>query len=63
VRKWLQLGSAIGFVVTTICAISILSNPFTALDARIVCSLLLVSFGYLFSSRAGKKAEDPPWWW
>jgi hypothetical protein len=62
VASWFRVGSAIGFVVTTICAISLLSNPFTALEARIVCSLLLVSFGYLLLDRAGE-AEEPPWWW
>ena len=63
--KWIEVGSAAGLLVTTICAISLMSKPFAGLDARILCSVLLTSFGYLFLSRnTGQEAEaDSPWWW
>jgi hypothetical protein len=65
VASWFRLGSAIGLVVTTLCAISLMSKPFAGLDARILCSVLLTSFGYLLLSRnTGQEAEpDSPWWW
>jgi hypothetical protein len=62
VTKWIQFGSAVGLAVTTICAISLMSKPFAALDARVFCSILLVSFGYLLLSRNAAEA-DAPWWW
>jgi hypothetical protein len=63
--KWIQFGSAIGLVVTTICAISLMSKPLVDLGARRLCAVLLMSFGYLLLSRTpGQQAEtDAPWWW
>jgi hypothetical protein len=50
--------------VSAIFAVVMTSAQNYAYSDRVLCSVLLVSFGYLFLSRnTPKEAANVPWWW
>jgi len=62
--SWRWVASGIGLLVTAIFAVVMTSLPSYTYSDRRLCSVLLVSFGYLFLSRnPQKEASDTSWWW
>jgi hypothetical protein len=62
--NWRQIASGIGLLVCTVFAIVMTGVPKYSFSDRVWCSVLLVSFGYLFLSRnTQREAVDSPWWW
>jgi hypothetical protein len=62
--NWRWIASGIGLLVSTIFAVVMTSAQGYAYSDRVLCSVLLVSFGYLFLSRnTPKEAANVPWWW
>jgi FtsH-binding integral membrane protein len=62
--SWRWVASGIGLLVTAIFAVVMATAPSYTYSDRRLCSVLLVSFGYLFLSRKPQKeASDTPWWW
>ena len=62
--NWRWVASGVGLLVSGIfAAIMASAHSYTYSDRRL-CSVLLVSFGYLFlSNNTRKEAAETPWWW
>jgi hypothetical protein len=61
---WRWIVSGIGLFVSAIFAVVMTSAQSYTYADRVSCSMLLVSFGYLFLSRdTQKEAAEAPWWW
>jgi hypothetical protein len=62
--NWRWVASGIGLFVSAIFAVVMTTVPAYSYSDRVWCSVLLVSFGFLFlSNNAPKEAAEAPWWW
>ena len=61
---WRRVASGVGLFVCAIFAMVMTGAQSYAYSDRVLCSVLLASFGYLFLSRHSvTEAADTPWWW
>jgi hypothetical protein len=65
VKNWRFIASGAGLGLSAVYAIVMTSGGSYDFADRLCCSLLLVSFGYLFLSRNAPQeaGAESPWWW
>jgi hypothetical protein len=62
--NWRWIASGIGLIVTAVFAVVMTNAQSYTYSDRRLCSVLLVSFGYLFlSHNTHKEPAEAPWWW
>jgi hypothetical protein len=60
--RW--IASGVGLSICAIFAVVMTVTQSYSFADRMFCSLLLVSFGFLFLSQSTPtKASEAPWWW
>jgi hypothetical protein len=65
VKNWRFIASGVGLSACAAYAIAVTVAGTGDFVDRLCCSILLVSFGYLFLSRNSQQEAqaEPPWWW
>ncbi len=64
-KKWRFIASGVGLGISAVYAVVMTAAGSFDFTDKVCCSLLLVSFGYLFlgNNSPPEAGTEPPWWW
>jgi hypothetical protein len=64
-KNWRFIASGVGLTVSAVYGVLVATTPSFSFVDRLCCSILLISFGYLFLGNKSplEAGTEPPWWW